>query len=53
MWGNDFPHHVSTWPESKKLIDEHFADQPDDVRAAVVLRQRPGSVRILVIASLP
>lgn len=36
MWGNDFPHHVSTWPESKKLIDEHFADQTDDVRAAVV-----------------
>ena len=36
MWGNDFPHHVSTWPESKQVIDEHFADQPDEVRQAIV-----------------
>ena len=36
MWGNDFPHHVSTWPHSQKVIDEHFADQPADLRNKVV-----------------
>ena len=24
MWGNDFPHHVSTWPHSQEVLDEHF-----------------------------
>lgn len=36
MWGNDFPHHVSTWPHSQKVIEEHFADQPADLKAKVV-----------------
>lgn len=36
MWGNDFPHHVSTWPHSQKVLDEHFHDQPTDVRRAIV-----------------
>jgi predicted TIM-barrel fold metal-dependent hydrolase len=36
MWGNDFPHHVSTWPESRKVLDEHFADTPPEVRDRVV-----------------
>ena len=43
MWGNDFPHHVSTWPDSKKLLDEHFSDQPKSVRDAIV----SGNVRDL------
>lgn len=36
LWGSDFPHHVSTWPNSKAVIDEHFAGVADDVRDAVV-----------------
>jgi len=36
MWGNDFPHHVSTWPTSGKVLDEHFRDQPAKVRDAIV-----------------
>jgi len=36
MWGNDFPHHVSTWPNSQAVIAEHFADTTDDVRHAIV-----------------
>jgi predicted TIM-barrel fold metal-dependent hydrolase len=36
LWGNDFPHHVSTWPHSKELLDEHFHDQPVAVRDRVV-----------------
>jgi uncharacterized protein len=43
MWGNDFPHHVSTWPDSRRALDEQFAGQPDDVRRAVVC----GNVREL------
>jgi predicted TIM-barrel fold metal-dependent hydrolase len=23
LWGNDFPHHISTWPHSHDLIDEY------------------------------
>jgi hypothetical protein len=36
MWGNDFPHHVSTWPHSRKVIDEYFAGVPDSLRRKVV-----------------
>ena len=43
MWGNDFPHHVSTWPHSQAVIAEHFADASDDVRHAIV----SGNVRQL------
>jgi predicted TIM-barrel fold metal-dependent hydrolase len=25
MWSNDFPHHNSTWPHSRKIIAEHLA----------------------------
>jgi predicted TIM-barrel fold metal-dependent hydrolase len=27
MWGSDFPHHVSTWPDSQSVLDEQFAGQ--------------------------
>ncbi len=35
MWGNDFPHHVSTWPNSQSVLDQHFADTPPEVRQAI------------------
>ena len=36
MWGNDFPHETSTWPNSKAAFDEMFHDQSQDVRDAIV-----------------
>jgi predicted TIM-barrel fold metal-dependent hydrolase len=36
MWGNDFPHHVSTWPHSREVLDEHFAGTPPEVRERIV-----------------
>ncbi len=36
MWGNDFPHHVSTWPRSKEVLAEHFDTEPDEVRRQIV-----------------
>jgi predicted TIM-barrel fold metal-dependent hydrolase len=36
LWGNDFPHHVSTWPDSRNQLDAQFAGQPDEVRDAIV-----------------
>lgn len=36
MWGNDFPHSTATWPHSKEVLDEHFHDQPAEVRDAIV-----------------
>src|SRR5438477_3399246 len=43
MWGSDFPHHVSTWPNSKKVLEEHFHDIPPGVRERIVC----GNVREL------
>jgi predicted TIM-barrel fold metal-dependent hydrolase len=43
MWGNDYPHTVSTWPNSQALLDRQLHDQPADVRDAVVC----GNVRAL------
>ena len=28
MWGSDFPHQESDWPESLKIIDKNFVDIP-------------------------
>lgn len=36
LWGNDFPHHVSTWPHSQKVLDEQLAGVPADERYAIV-----------------
>jgi predicted TIM-barrel fold metal-dependent hydrolase len=36
MWGSDFPHHMSTWPNSREVLDRHFHDQPREVRDAFV-----------------
>jgi predicted TIM-barrel fold metal-dependent hydrolase len=34
MWATDYPHPDSTWPESQKVLREHFAGVPtDDMRA--------------------
>ena len=32
MWGNDFPHHDSVWPNSMAVLDSVFEGVPDDVR---------------------
>jgi len=36
MWGNDFPHHVSTWPESRKVLADIFAGEPEETTARLV-----------------
>jgi predicted TIM-barrel fold metal-dependent hydrolase len=36
MWGNDFPHHVSTWPHSHDVLDECFRDEPAETRDRMV-----------------
>lgn len=35
LWGNDFPHPESTYPESNRVLDELLADVPDDAARAV------------------
>jgi predicted TIM-barrel fold metal-dependent hydrolase len=37
MWGNDFPHHDSVWPNSQKVLDEMYSGVPDDVRRATTV----------------
>jgi predicted TIM-barrel fold metal-dependent hydrolase len=32
MWGSDFPHHDSTFPRSRQVLDDIFEDIPDDER---------------------
>jgi predicted TIM-barrel fold metal-dependent hydrolase len=36
MWGNDFPHHVSTWPHSREVLAECFEGQSDEARQRIV-----------------
>lgn len=43
MWGSDFPHHVSTWPNSHAEIDAQFANLDTAVRDQIVY----GNVRTL------
>lgn len=36
MWASDYPHADSTWPESRKAIEEHFKDTPQETRRRIV-----------------
>jgi predicted TIM-barrel fold metal-dependent hydrolase len=37
MWGSDFPHSVSSFPESARWLDEIFKGCPDEVRRRVLI----------------
>lgn len=36
MWSTDYPHPVSTWPHSRKIVDEVMKGVPSDERALMV-----------------
>jgi predicted TIM-barrel fold metal-dependent hydrolase len=36
MWGSDYPHSESTFPQSRKILAEILAGVPDDERARIV-----------------
>jgi predicted TIM-barrel fold metal-dependent hydrolase len=36
MWSTDFPHIVTRWPESRKLVEEQFAGVPEKERHAML-----------------
>jgi predicted TIM-barrel fold metal-dependent hydrolase len=36
MWSTDFPHPVTSWPNSRRLVEEQFATIPDDERELIV-----------------
>ncbi|HUR71023.1 MAG TPA: amidohydrolase family protein, partial [Candidatus Limnocylindrales bacterium] len=36
MWGSDFPHQESDWPDSLKIIDKNFAGVPQEERRRMV-----------------
>lgn len=36
MWSTDFPHPVTSWPDSRRVVDEQFSDIADDERELIV-----------------
>ena len=36
MWSSDYPHPVTSWPDSQKLIARSFKGVPDDDREAIL-----------------
>ena len=36
LWGNDYPHHDSIWPNSRPILDDILRDVPDDEREKMV-----------------
>jgi predicted TIM-barrel fold metal-dependent hydrolase len=36
MWGSDFPHTDSTWPNSRKVIERNFEEIPDEVAEEIL-----------------
>jgi predicted TIM-barrel fold metal-dependent hydrolase len=36
MWASDYPHLDSTWPNSRKVIEQNFADVPMETRKRIV-----------------
>ena len=50
MWGSDYPHSESTFPQSRKILAEILAGVPDDEQAKIAggppLLEEPTSLRI-------
>ncbi len=36
MWSSDFPHPTSTWPNSQRVLDEHFDGVPEEDKRQIV-----------------
>ncbi|HZQ58302.1 MAG TPA: amidohydrolase family protein [Acidimicrobiales bacterium] len=36
MWSSDYPHPVTSWPDSRQLIDRSFEGVPEDERDAIL-----------------
>ena len=36
LWGSDFPHQESDWPESLKIIEKNFAGVPEDEKYQMI-----------------
>jgi len=36
MWGSDYPHSESTFPQSRKILEEILAGVPEDEQAKIV-----------------
>ena len=36
MWISDYPHSETTWPDSKKLVQEQFKDVPEDEKHKLI-----------------
>jgi predicted TIM-barrel fold metal-dependent hydrolase len=36
MWGSDYPHNDSTWPQSQRVIDEMFRGVADTDRHKII-----------------
>jgi uncharacterized protein len=36
MWSSDYPHPVSSWPHSRKIVDEILADATPEERRLIV-----------------
>jgi predicted TIM-barrel fold metal-dependent hydrolase len=36
MWSSDYPHPVTSWPHSRKIVEEQFREIPDDERKLIV-----------------
>jgi predicted TIM-barrel fold metal-dependent hydrolase len=35
LWGNDFPHAESTWPQSREFLDRIFTGVPEEDRRKI------------------
>ena len=35
LWGSDFPHSESTWPQSKQFLDRIFTGVPEEDRRKI------------------
>jgi predicted TIM-barrel fold metal-dependent hydrolase len=44
MWGSDYPHSESTFPQSRKILAEILAGVPDDEQAKPAPDPDPGIV---------
>ena len=38
MWASDFPHRASTWPNSRAIIEQNFADVSEEIKRKITYK---------------
>ena len=51
LWGSDYPHADSIWPESQEILERNLGHLPENMRHKITCEERRGTLRAAYLSS--